>query len=139
MNIAEHNGKKICVSADVAAILRAVLNAESELDIEKEHVWAIGMAADRQIKYIELVHLGTLTSSSAGPREIYRTAVYHACETIIVAHNHPSTNIRPSSGDVEVNSLLKHAGETLGIRLLDHVIMSARTPEYYSFADDGRI
>jgi DNA repair protein RadC len=54
---------------------------------------------------------------------------------IIVAHNHPSGGIIPSKDDIEITSQLKAAGETLGIKLLDHIIFNQK--DYYSFLEKG--
>ncbi len=57
--------------------------------------------------------------------------------SIILSHNHPSGSLSPSKVDIELTSKLKKAGETLDIKVLDHVIISCEG--YYSFADEGAI
>lgn len=66
-------------------------------------------------------------------------AVALKCNTsgIILAHNHPSGNLKPSKQDIELTNKIKQGGVLLGIRLLDHIIL-AKT-NFYSFADDGNI
>ena len=57
--------------------------------------------------------------------------------SIIVAHNHPSGGLLPSKDDIEITKQLKSAGETLGIRLLDHIIFNHKG--YYSFLEHGEV
>ena len=63
--------------------------------------------------------------------------VVPAKATLIVAHNHPSGGISPSKEDVEITKQLKAAGETLGIKLLDHIIFNQK--DYYSFLEKGHL
>jgi len=55
----------------------------------------------------------------------------------MVAHNHPSGSLKPSKEDIETTGRLKSAGETLGIKLLDHIIFSQK--DYYSFLENGEL
>jgi DNA repair protein RadC len=82
---------------------------------------------------VELVNLGTLTSSLVHPREIFRRAVMQGANSIIVAHNHPSGAADPSDEDLKVTKLLHEAGKLLGIQLLDHLIFTPTS--FYSFKD----
>ena len=58
-------------------------------------------------------------------------------QAVIFAHNHPTGNVTPSKDDVEINRKLKAAGETLGIRVLDHIIFSHKG--YYSFLESNEL
>jgi len=71
----------------------------------------------------ELVSVGTLTTSLVHPREVLRPAVREAAAAVICAHNHPSGDPEPSSEDLAVTQRLARAGRTLGIPLLDHVVV----------------
>ena len=71
------------------------------------------------------------------PREVYADALTDRAAALVVAHNHPSGKVDPSPEDREVTSRLMAAGETLGIRLLDHVIFSLEG--YYSFLEHGEV
>jgi DNA repair protein RadC len=83
---------------------------------------------------VELVSLGTLTSSVIHPRETYRRAIIYGSAAIIVAHNHPSGQPDPSTEDMKVTKLLMEAGRVLGIDMLDHVVFSET--RYFSFRDN---
>jgi len=132
---------KISSSLDVALITQAILAAEHETDQEREHFWAIGLNTGNKIKYIELVSLGGLDRVCITPRETFRLAMMRACKSIIVCHNHPGGNTIPSMEDDLFTKQLREAGEILGIRVLDHIIIGDKTQKhlYYSFADAGRI
>lgn len=78
---------------------------------------------------------GSLTASLVHPREAFRAAVREAASAVIFAHNHPSGDPAPSREDVELTRRLWEAGQVLGIRVLDHVIVGR--DGYYSFSDDG--
>jgi DNA repair protein RadC len=73
-----------------------------------------------------LIHIGTLTMSIVGPREIFREAVRDGASSIIVAHNHPSGDPSPSPEDIEITRILIDAGKLLDIPVLDHVIIGHR-------------
>jgi DNA repair protein RadC len=84
-----------------------------------------------------LVSQGTLTSSLVHPREVFRRAVRESAAALVLAHNHPSGDPEPSGEDHEVTQRLARAGEILGIRVVDHVIVAERG--YYSFGEKGEL
>ena len=77
----------------------------------------------------------TLTASLVHPREVFRPALREAAAALILVHNHPSGDPTPSSEDREVTSRLAKAGEILGVRVLDHVIVAESG--YCSLRDEG--
>ena len=84
---------------------------------------------------VELVNIGTLTASLIHPRETFRRAVIRGSASIIVAHNHPSGEVDPSEEDTKVSKLLFEAGNILGIKMLDHVIIAKG--RFFSFRDNN--
>ncbi len=78
---------------------------------------------------------GTLTSSLIHPREAFRTAVREAAASVIFVHNHPSGDPSPSREDILITERLESAGDTLGIRVLDHVIIG--DGQYASMLEKG--
>jgi DNA repair protein RadC len=60
------------------------------------------------------------------PREVFRDAIIDNAHSIIVVHNHPSGNLEPSSQDIEITKQLSQSGEIIGIKVLDHVIISKK-------------
>ena len=81
--------------------------------------------------------IGTVDSSAVYPREVIRSALINNASSIIVCHNHPSGDPRPSEADKEITRILVNACEIVGIPVLDHVIIGKEG--HYSFADDGLI
>jgi DNA repair protein RadC len=107
---------------------------ESRLDKDKEHIWIAGLTRNNSIKYIELVHLGTIDKCTVGIKDILRTAVYYCCSSIIMCHNHPGGTIKPSSNDFRVTRAVKEAANILEINLLDSIIIGNY---YYSFSENN--
>jgi len=81
---------------------------------------------------------GTVDRCLVHPREVYRAAIVYGASSIALAHNHPCGDVAPSVADATVTSAIWEAGELLGIRLVDHVIVTP-TGDWYSFLADGRI
>ena len=85
----------------------------------------------------ETVSEGTLTASLVHPREVFRPALRAAAAALILVHNHPSGDPAPSPEDRQVTARLVQAGEILGVRVLDHVIVAERG--YTSLREEGVI
>ena len=75
---------------------------------------------------VETVSIGSITASTTTPRDIFKSAILANAVAIILCHNHPSGNLKPSDSDVELTRQLVDAGELLGIKVLDHLIVSNR-------------
>lgn len=82
----------------------------------------------------EVVSEGSLSSSIVHPREVFAPAILHHAAAIMVAHNHPSGDPKPSIEDEEVTRLLSRSGNVLGIPMIDHVIIG--DGNYYSFLEN---
>jgi len=91
--------------------------------LEQEHVDVAYLDTKNQIISVKNIFKGSLNSSVAHPREIFKHAVKISAARIIIAHNHPSGNPEPSSADLSFTTRVKEAGELLGIDLLDHIIV----------------
>ncbi len=81
------------------------------------------------------VSTGGISGTIADPRVIFAAALKANCCAIIISHNHPSGNLKPSRQDEELTQKIKSGGQLLEIQLLDHLIVTAEG--YYSFADEG--
>jgi DNA repair protein RadC len=82
-----------------------------------------------------VVSEGTLTASLVHPREVFREAVRESAASLVLIHNHPSGDPSPSAEDREVTERLSRAGEIVGIRVLDHVVIAEHG--YFSFRESG--
>ena len=90
---------------------------------KKEHFVAFYLDAQDRLVDRQVVSIGTLSSSLVHPREVFEPAVRLSAASVIVAHNHPSGNLKPSEDDIEITKQLIHAGKILDISLVDHVIV----------------
>jgi DNA repair protein RadC len=120
---------EIHTSRDVVALVG------DEMRLYEEERFKI-LLLDRKNRLIrdETVSIGTLDASLVHPREVFRSAIRASSAAVIVCHNHPTGDCRPSSVDRETTRRVKEAGELVGIRLLDHIIIG--DAEYYSFKDN---
>ena len=77
---------------------------------------------------ITVVSVGSLNKAIVHPREVFKTAILSNAASIMAFHNHPSGEITPSQQDIQLTNRLYEAGELLGIKLLDHLIIGDRVP-----------
>jgi DNA repair protein RadC len=121
-------------SEQVAKVFQDLLLLEDTIDQQKEHFYVMHLDIRSRINMVELVSVGTLSSSLVHPRETFRRAVMQGSASIIVAHNHPSGEVDPSDEDTKTTKLLFEAGNILGIKMLDHVIFSKG--KFFTFRDN---
>ena len=100
----------------------------------KEQFLVILLNSKNKVIGTELVSEGSLTNSVVHPREVFLPAILQHAASICVAHNHPSGDPTPSIEDKQLTAVLLAAGRTLGIPLLDHLIIGDGA--YYSFQED---
>lgn len=116
--------KRISDSSDVARFITEILQSE-RYTVEKFMVFMLDTKL--KIQGYSVVSIGSLDSAPVHPREVFAPAVSTPkCAAIIVAHNHPSGDATASSQDIDVTDRLRKAGEIIGIRLIDHVIVGDR-------------
>jgi len=113
----------VTTPAEVRAFWDSEITKAAWYDPEKEMVIVLLLSARNHIKGYNLVTLGLNDSSLVHPREVFRPAIVAAAQAIILIHNHPSGNIIPSEADILTTHQIKSAGEIIGIKLLDHVII----------------
>lgn len=106
-------------------------------DLQQEHVVAVYLNTKNEIIKKMTIFVGSLNSSVAHPREIFREAVRYTAARIIIAHNHPSGNPEPSEADLVFTRRMVDCGEMMGIELLDHFIIGSR--KYVSLREYGVI
>lgn len=140
MIVAEYasRGKKIRSPEEVTKVLREVADRIVDpIDRDKERFYSIGLNGGNGIKWIDEVSVGTLNASLVHPREVFKRAVNSGMASLIIAHNHPSSECDPSAEDRAVTMQLCEAGRILGIPIIDHVIFSQE--KMFSFAKEGLI
>lgn len=102
-----------------------------------EEFMALYMNRANKVLGWSLISSGGLSGTVADPRVIYQIALKANASSIIVAHNHPSGNTKPSESDRRLTKKLRNAGDFLDINLLDHLILTDE--KYFSFAEEGII
>ena len=94
-------------------------------DKKQEYFVCLTLDGANRLIAKRIITIGTLTSSLVHPREVFAEAITDRAASIIVAHNHPSGTLTASSADSEVTQRLEEAGVVLGIKLVDHLIISS--------------
>lgn len=112
----------ITTPEQAAAVLR-----ERARILQHEVFWALMLdTKNRLIGEPQRISEGTLNSSLVHPRELFKRALQHSCAAVILAHNHPSGDPTPSAEDIKVTKQLIGAGEVMGIKVLDHIVIGHR-------------
>lgn len=104
-------------------------------DLRTEEFWAIFLNQSNRVIHFAQLTQGGISQSIVDVRILFKTALDHFSTGIIIAHNHPSGNLKPSREDIEITQKIKEAGKILNIQLLDHLIITQNS--YFSFSDDG--
>lgn len=113
--------KKIPLSSPQAVVnyLKEKIGKE-----KKEHFVILALDSYNHLISINDVSTGTLNASLVHPREVFQSAISHSATQIIVAHNHPSGDPKPSKEDIKISKTLVAAGKIIDIDVLDHIIVS---------------
>lgn len=103
-----------------------LINAISKIigDEDREVLLVLALNTKNKIIAVHRCHVGSINSSIAHPREIFKTAILNNATSIVMAHNHPSQNLEISEPDFAVTKRIVAAGEILGIELLDSIIVN---------------
>ena len=120
----------IRTSLDIAQYLRATIK-----DFSYEVFAVLFLNKANKINHFEIISRGGLTGTVADPRVIFKIALEQDATSVVLCHNHPSGNLRPSKADEELTQKIKLAARYLDITVMDHLIVSEEG--YYSFADGG--
>lgn len=123
-------GARVTSSERVYALLGPIASERA-----CESLWAVMLDARSRIVAIHEVARGGLSSVHVEARDMFRAAVVANASAIILAHNHPSGDCNPSAADIAITEHACNAGELLGVKVLDHVIIGASG--FYSMLDAG--
>lgn len=121
---------KIASSSDVQQLMKPVL-----ADLKNEEIWCIYLNRANKVESKQCVSQGGISSTVFDIRIVLKAALEQNCSGLILCHNHPSGNNKPSQADIQLTNKAKEASKLLDITLLDHVIIAQN--QYYSFADEG--
>jgi DNA repair protein RadC len=106
-------------------------------DRKQEHFIAVSINGANEVICTRVVSIGLINKSHVHPREVYAEMISERASALIIAHNHPIGELKPSEEDRQVTKRLKDAGIILGMNLLDHIIFNSKG--YYSFAENDEI
>ena len=120
----------IKTSGDIAQYLRAIIK-----DFNYEVFAVLFLNKANKINHFEIISRGGLTGTVVDSRVILKIALEQEATSIVLCHNHPSGNLRPSKADEELTQKIKIAAKYLDISVMDHLIVSEEG--YYSFCDSG--
>ncbi len=128
---------KILNSRDIFSVMQQILLRENKIGRNKEHFWIVCLANNNRILLIELISLGTVNNTLVEPMEVFSFALQKRAVKLVLAHNHPSGELKPSMDDKDLTDRLLQNGIFLKVPIIDHIIVNET--EYYSFADSGLI
>lgn len=104
-------------------------------DLNHEEFWVIFLNRANQVIGKQNISKGGVSGTVVDPKVVFKMAVQFPASGIILAHNHPSGNLKPSQADHQLTRKLKEAGRALDIPVLDHLIIGDR--DYFSFVDEA--
>jgi DNA repair protein RadC len=122
---------KITKAEDVLPLIDRITNKQQEYFI------CISLNGANEVIENRTVTVGLLDRSQVHPREVFADVITDRAASVIFAHNHPSGALEPSNSDLKIQEQLTEAGKILGIKVLDHIIISKKG--YYSFQENGLV
>lgn len=120
---------KITCSRDAYEILQPLIG-----ELEHEEFWILYLNNSNKVLHKAQLSKGGLTGTLVDVRIVMKQALELGAVGLILAHNHPSGTLRPSTQDKSITQKLKRAADALDVKVLDHIILTQR--DYYSFADE---
>lgn len=104
-------------------------------DLSTEEFWVLLLSRSNEVIGSEQISSGGVSGTVVDPKVVFKKALDKFASGIILVHNHPSGNLKPSGADLKITEKIKEAGNLLEINVLDHIIVANRN--YFSFADEG--
>lgn len=121
---------RITCSNDIYQLMKPQL-----MDLPKEEFWILLLNRANSLIKKEQVSSGGVSGTVADPKIIFKAALDQYASSVVLVHNHPSGNLKPSQADINLTNKMKEAGKLLEIPILDHIIFGDQG--YMSFADEG--
>jgi DNA repair protein RadC len=123
---------KVITSKDAEKCFREVWSNKMEY---VEEIYALLLNRANRALGFSRISIGGTTGTVVDTKVIFQTALKANSHSLILCHNHPSGNLKPSDADIKITKAIKEAGRIMEIPLLDHLIITDEG--YYSFADEG--
>ena len=121
---------KIQSSKQIYELMKAEL-----LDLDHEEFWVVFLNRTNKVVKKEQCSSGGISGTVVDSRLIYKRAIEERACSIILVHNHPSGNLKPSQADIDLTRKMKDSGKILDIPVLDHIIFANNG--YFSFTDES--
>jgi len=128
----EEPAKRVKISSvrDAYELLKGDL-----MDLNHEEFWLVLLKRNNEVIRKEMLSRGGVSGTVVDPKIIFKRALEEMASSLILAHNHPSGNLKPSHDDLRLTKRLEEAGRSLDISIYDHLIITDH--DYFSFADEG--
>lgn len=104
------------------------------MDQPVEQFWVIMLNRRNQLLHKRAISLGGVSGTIVDPKVIFKQALQDLASSIVLVHNHPSGNLKPSQADISLTKKMRQSGSLLEIPVLDHLIFTNES--YFSFADE---
>ena len=121
--------RKITSSQSVFELMQPIIG-----DLAHEEFWIVYLNNSNKVLQTSQLSKGGITGTVVDIRLAFKNAIQLGAVAVILAHNHPSGTLKPSQADIQLTKKLKTAGESLDIKVLDHLIVTEKA--YFSFADE---
>lgn len=121
---------KIATSQDVYDLMKPAM-----VDLPHEEFWILILNRANLVIKKEMISRGGVSGTVVDTKIIFKAAIENYASSIVICHNHPSGNLKPSEADMRITKTIKDAGKIMEIPLLDHLIITENG--FYSFADEG--
>ncbi len=124
--------EKPCVnsSRDAYTIMQPVMG-----DLMHEEFWILLLNRSNRLIEVLRTSQGGISGTVTDIRMILKNAILHSASSMVLCHNHPSGNLKPSKADMDITKKMTEAARLMDVKVLDHLIMADRN--YFSFADEG--
>lgn len=122
--------KKVTSSRAIFDVMQPIIG-----DLDHEEFWILYLNNSHKVLQKLQLSKGGITGTIVDVRLTYKAALEIGATVVVLTHNHPSGTLKPSQPDLKLTKRLKAAGESLDIKILDHVIITQNS--YFSFADEG--
>lgn len=106
-------------------------------DRKQEHFLCISINGANEVMNVRVVTIGLVNKSHVHPRELFADVIEERASAVIIAHNHPNGDLKPSDEDIRITKRIKDSSTVLGINLLDHIIFNSKG--YYSFLENDEL
>lgn len=126
---------KVLNADDVFTIMQDILLRENKIDRDKEHFWLVCLSNNNRILMIELISLGSVNKTIVEPMDVFSFALQKRAVKLIMVHNHPSGEMRPSLSDIELTETMHAIGKFIRVPVIEHLIISET--EFFSFVETG--